>query len=1298
MFFKIQGSETMSLSNIVLPKPTNWQDFERIIRDLFECVLGDPDTQLNGRSGQPQHGVDVYGYRNQQTDYLVGVQCKKKLDDKVTEKELRDEVNKAKNFTPEISQFILVTTAPRDQKIQETARIITKELAETQHPIKVYVWGWQDIQEHAAKYEKAWKAFDPTWNPLLESAIKKLSDKVENGFKLMNQKDISNNTSSSPTKVNLDDNEDTPLHGQITAFQHLIDEGEVHTAHKQFLKLKEEVWSDASPSEKYRILVGIASAKLQIVNHEEAGHLLLDAYNEYPEHKNANKNKAAGHLLIGDDRKAEEISYKIMIENKDPYVAGIFIQSQINNAECKNPLSQIPDGLHESEDVFNAYIHFLRMRDNSDWLEYAKKAYEKYPDNKMLEKVYAESVLFRFINYDRDAIVGGIFKETNYNELNKAIEILYQIVKESLNNGLLLLPETAYNASLVLRITDDDERAKEILDNSIIEYPGNEMLLFQRALIAYAENDLEGAKDLLAKDSSNLEIINLKAIIYSELGEIEDALSLIDKIKGKELSEHIKADVLRVHVKAYIDEGKISTAIKMINEEIEHEPSNFMYRDLLIRTYYNIGENDKANKALNEAVEIVDERTSLYSRLGLSMEAQILGRNSVIIELLKDKVATDRDSRGLRLLLETLIESGHWATARKYFDLASDNLENKKWFLRAKAFFSLKTGYNKQDDILSQYLRKYPNDINMILAQIGNWQRTGRVIEIRRFLKKLNLSDLEGSPEKKANLATIIFYYGEVIRGLEYAYTLLMNNWSNFNVHLIYQSLIFLNNDIEEVIPSADTVKDKTVVCILSEGKEKRYRIDNNKYVNFEDERINPDDDLGKLLYGKHLGDEFKLNKKIHSKNVKIKWIKSIYLDAFHMSLEQFNERFPRADGLQRFSFDINSEDPIKDMRSIIRERAEANQHILEEYRIKGIPLSFVGFFTGNDPIDVWQGLSNVNINFLVSKGSYSERDKALQNIHKHNNKGCILDAITLSIVRRLGITEAVKSVCGPIYTTKSVVDLLGFRLFTAEQNIGKEMGYMVWQDNRLVYEKYSEEMLYKIAEERKKELVWASENVVSAPTLPKNDLSKEVKRIIDLVGIDKCDPAIASEGNDLLLLSEDMGFRIWSEANFDIVSTWLQPVLIKARDNNYISIDKYCEVINSLTLMGHTYISLDPNCLVYQARKDNFSVSKELHYLLSTVGGPTADLLNNSGVLSAFIDMLWQECTDGLKIKKIISEVFSTFIKGRTEDQRTIIQLLLNRINNQREVMFSYACQWKIGHSLGMSYYNELLKLNYEN
>jgi len=898
----------MTLASIELPKPKNWQDFESHIRVLFECILGDASTQLNGRSGQSQNGVDVFGYRNEKTDYIVGVQCKKKLDGKVTEKELRNEVNKAKNFKPKISEFILVTTAPRDQKIQRVVREITEELVETKHPIKVCVWGWEDIEEQASRYKKAWKAFDPTFNPFVEEGLNETKQSIEEVKDLIKDQRLNTNVSS-PTKINSDkNNEDTPLHGKITAYQQLIEEENVNIALSQFLKLKEKEWVNANDFEKYRILVGIASAKLKLGKQKEAGKLLLDAYNENPEHKNAQKNQAAGYLLIGKDENSKNLSYELMSKNEDDaYSASIFIQSKINDEECENPLDKVSESLHESEEVLVAYTHFLRIRNNLKWVDYAKKAYIKYPDNKTIERVYAESILYEFINSDRDTIVGGISKEINYSEYIKAAEILYLRTKELLESDLSLLLETVNNAALALRLIDDNKRAKEILDASLIKFPDNENLLLQRAIIAYIENDFEGALDLLETDSSNHEIISLKATIYSELGKFEDALLFAEKIKGEDLPEHIKLEVLKIYVKAYIEEDEISTAIEMIKEKIDSEPQNFMYRILLIRTYRNIEEIDRALEVLDEAVTFVEESTNLYSRLELSMEAQILGKDAIVIDLLKGKVATDHDNQGLKLLLETAIESRYWITAREIFDSVSSSLKTKQWFLKAEIFFSVRTGYKNPDDMLSNYFKEYPSDIDMILLRIGNWQSKGRNIEIRRFLESLKLGEINGRPEKRLRLATIVSYYEDVLRGLKYAYTLLMDNWSNFKVHLVYQSLVLLNNDLEEKVLFTDTVSEKTVVCILSEGKEKRYRIDNNKYIHFENERIDPDEDLAKIIYGKNEGDEFKLNNSINSKKLKIKWIKSIYLDAFHMSLEHFNERFPKAEGLQRFTFDMKS-------------------------------------------------------------------------------------------------------------------------------------------------------------------------------------------------------------------------------------------------------------------------------------------------------------------------------------------------------------------------------------------------------
>ena len=96
-----------NLSNFQYPPPKNWQDFEKLCRDLWREIWRDPNTQKNGRSGQDQHGVDVYGRPNEGEKW-AGVQCKGKdnySNKTVTEKELLEEVEKAKNFTPALSTW-----------------------------------------------------------------------------------------------------------------------------------------------------------------------------------------------------------------------------------------------------------------------------------------------------------------------------------------------------------------------------------------------------------------------------------------------------------------------------------------------------------------------------------------------------------------------------------------------------------------------------------------------------------------------------------------------------------------------------------------------------------------------------------------------------------------------------------------------------------------------------------------------------------------------------------------------------------------------------------------------------------------------------------------------------------------------------------------------------------------------------------------------------------------------------------------------------------------------------------------
>ena len=63
-----------------IKKPKNWQDFEKLCKNLWGEIWDCADTiKRNGRIGQQQYGVDVYGIPKGETSYY-GIQCKCKDD------------------------------------------------------------------------------------------------------------------------------------------------------------------------------------------------------------------------------------------------------------------------------------------------------------------------------------------------------------------------------------------------------------------------------------------------------------------------------------------------------------------------------------------------------------------------------------------------------------------------------------------------------------------------------------------------------------------------------------------------------------------------------------------------------------------------------------------------------------------------------------------------------------------------------------------------------------------------------------------------------------------------------------------------------------------------------------------------------------------------------------------------------------------------------------------------------------------------------------------------------------------
>ena len=138
----------MDSRNKQIPAPKTWQSFEDICLSLFKAIWRDPFAQKNGRLGQPQHGVDVFGSREHSRSSHQGVQCKGKdlgLGSVVTRKELLDEIAKAETFTPALQHWVLATTAPADAELQRIAREVSVQ-RDRQGKFTVTVLGWSDIE------------------------------------------------------------------------------------------------------------------------------------------------------------------------------------------------------------------------------------------------------------------------------------------------------------------------------------------------------------------------------------------------------------------------------------------------------------------------------------------------------------------------------------------------------------------------------------------------------------------------------------------------------------------------------------------------------------------------------------------------------------------------------------------------------------------------------------------------------------------------------------------------------------------------------------------------------------------------------------------------------------------------------------------------------------------------------------------------------------------------------------------------------------------------------------------------
>ena len=138
---------TIASSNI--PTPKSWEEFEAIVLSTAKIRWKSTKFFGNGRLGQIQNGVDIFGTCINGTP--IGIQCKN-TQNGLSEAAVCKEVKDAESFTPPLQALFVATTAPRDSSLQKIVRKLSEERIRAGE-FSVDILFWDDISSDLSSDE-----------------------------------------------------------------------------------------------------------------------------------------------------------------------------------------------------------------------------------------------------------------------------------------------------------------------------------------------------------------------------------------------------------------------------------------------------------------------------------------------------------------------------------------------------------------------------------------------------------------------------------------------------------------------------------------------------------------------------------------------------------------------------------------------------------------------------------------------------------------------------------------------------------------------------------------------------------------------------------------------------------------------------------------------------------------------------------------------------------------------------------------------------------------------------------------
>lgn len=500
---------------------------------------------------------------------------------------------------------------------------------------------------------------------------------------------------------------------------------------------------------------------------------------------------------------------------------------------------------------------------------------------------------------------------------------------------------------------------------------------------------------------------------------------------------------------------------------------------------------------------------------------------------------------------------------RKLLAQIPEEVQSRPYYRRIKVGLAVSTGdLGLAESELRQLIELEPRSLELQLQFMSLLFRQNKDGELRREAKR-SADEFVGSAENQIVFAQFKKDFGDWQEAHNIAYRTLLANPGDERVNRAYAA-IFLFEKRQSAIDVAPSkvAQDMAVGVQREDASVVSYVIDPDPRLRPANTYLSPDHAIAKSLLGKEIGDQLELPD--HS-IAKIVWIKPKELHSLHIVLEEFNNVFPDAEGWEKVRIDTSSPEGIQPMLDRVRGRADAIASVASKYDDNVLPLSFVARLLGSDPVATALGLATSGHRIRVCHGTELERREALRALSANKRRGCIVDAVTLHFIRRLGLEQPVEAVCGPIGIVGKSMSRIQQQIHELEERLDEPSMSIFYRDGQHFREEITPEHKRKALDVQRQDRAWIAAHAQIIPAEGSKDPSAETGKLLQALGSTFFDKVRAASSSGRMLLSDDLAMRILAETEYGVKGCWLQVVLMAAVDGRHISLTEYSDAVLGL-------------------------------------------------------------------------------------------------------------------------------------